>query len=209
MCRHLSDNRYEYSSFLYTFASWKQYFSERHKMARHIIMITGGQRSGKSQYAEQLALEMAENPVYVATAHVWDDNFRQRVILHQARRGERWTNIEEERYPSRYDLNGRVVLVDCLTLWATNYLFDSETGAERPDSEDIQGELEDELARLTSQDATFIFVTNEIGMGGVSSNPLQCRFADLQGAINQYVAAIADEVVLMVSGIPVKIKEQR
>jgi len=180
--------------------------TERHKMARHIIMITGGQRSGKSQYAERMALDMAESPVYLATAHVWDDNFRQRVKVHQERRGKRWTNIEEERYLSRHDLTGRVVLVDCLTLWATNFLFEEETGIERPEDDDILGELKTELDLLIQQDATFIFVTNEIGMGGVSSNPLQCRFADLQGAINQYTAAAADEVILMVSGIPMKIK---
>lgn len=176
-------------------------------MARHIIMITGGQRSGKSLYAEQLALSMAEHPVYLATAHVWDDQFRQRVLVHQARRGPRWENIEEERYLSRHNLTGRVVLVDCLTLWATNFLFDPATGAERPESDDILGELKSELDRLLRQDATFILVTNEIGMGGVSSNPLQHRFADLQGALNQQAAAAADEVILMVSGIAVKIKQ--
>ena len=143
----------------------------------------------------------------MATAHVWDEEFRRRVAVHQARRGSEWTNIEEEKFLSRHDVAGRVVLIDCCTLWATNFLFDPATGAERPESDDILGELKSELDRLLRQDATFILVTNEIGMGGVSSNPLQHRFADLQGALNQQAAAAADEVILMVSGIAVKIKQ--
>ena len=87
---------------------------------KKIILITGGQRSGKSQYAEQLALSLSEHPVYVATAHIWDEEFRQRVLRHQERRGAQWTNIEEERALSRHHLTGRVVVIDCITLWCTN-----------------------------------------------------------------------------------------
>ena len=168
-------------------------------------MITGGERSGKSTYAERLALNLSDNPVYLATAHPWDDEFRQRIRRHKERRGPQWTNIEEERQLSRHSLEGRVVLVDCLTLWATNYFF---SGDEQhiPDVDSILAELKAEFDRLISQQATFIMVTNEIGMGGVSANAIQRRFTDLMGWFNQYVAAQADEVVLMVSGIPVKIK---
>ena len=175
----------------------------------HIILITGGQRSGKSQYAEQLALRLSGNPVYLATAHVWDDEFRQRVRRHQERRGEQWTNIEEERYLSRHDLTGRVVVVDCITLWCTNFFFDSEKAAdEQPTVDEALTALQTEFDRLTQQDATFIFVTNEIGSGGVSADAVQRRFTDLQGWMNQYVAARADEVVLMVSGIAMPLKRQ-
>ncbi len=168
-------------------------------------MITGGERSGKSTYAERLALGLSDNPVYLATAHPWDDEFRQRIRRHKERRGPQWTNIEEERQLSRHSLEGRVVLVDCLTLWATNYFF---SGDEQhiPDVDSVLAELKAEFDRLISQQATFIMVTNEIGMGGVSANAIQRRFTDLMGWFNQYVAAQADEVVLMVSGIPVKIK---
>ena len=83
---------------------------------RKIILITGGQRSGKSQQAEQLALSLSDNPVYLATAHIWDDEFRQRVKIHQQRRGPQWTNIEEEKQLSRHDVSGRVVVIDCITL---------------------------------------------------------------------------------------------
>lgn len=169
-----------------------------------ITLITGGQRSGKSQYAEQLALSLSTNPVYMATAHIWDEEFRQRVLRHQQRRGPEWTNIEEERWLSRHDLRGRVVLVDCLTLWATNFFF--ADGAEA----DVDAALETlkaEFDRFTAQEATFIIVTNEIGSGGTPVNDVQRRFTDLLGWLNQYVAQRADEVVMMVSGIPVKIKE--
>jgi adenosylcobinamide kinase/adenosylcobinamide-phosphate guanylyltransferase len=168
---------------------------------KRIILITGGSRSGKSSYAEKLALALSPAPVYLATARIWDDEFRERVRRHQERRGPQWTNIEEEKQLSRHDLTGRVVVVDCMTLWATNFFFDLESDVDRS-----LAALKSEFDRLTAQDATFLFVTNEIGMGGTSDNAIQRKFTDLQGWMNQYAAARADEVVLMVSGIPVKIK---
>ena len=167
---------------------------------KKVILITGGARSGKSRYAEELALKMSPNPVYVATAHVWDEEFRERVKKHQERRGPEWTNIEEEMLLSRHDLTGRVAVIDCITLWCTNYFFkmqEVDTALEA---------LKAEFDKFTARDATYIFVTNEIGMGGVSDNAVQRKFTDLQGWMNQYVASKADEVVLMVSGIAVKVK---
>ena len=166
-----------------------------------IILITGGQRSGKSSYAEELAMSLADNPVYVATAHVWDEEFLERVRHHQERRGPQWTNIEEEKYLSRHDLTGRVAVIDCVTLWLTNFFF------EHQDVDKTLQTVKEEFDRFTAQDATFIFVSNEIGSGGVSIDAVQRRFTDLQGWVNQYIASQADEVILMVSGIPVKIKE--
>ena len=168
---------------------------------KRVVLITGGSRSGKSSYAEKLALDLSENPVYLATARIWDEEFRERVRRHQARRGPQWTNIEEEKYLSRHDLSGRVVVVDCLTLWCTNFFFDLESDVDRA-LEAAKAEFD----RFTAQDATFLFVTNEIGMGGTSDNEIQRKFTDLQGWMNQYAASRADEVILMVSGIPVKIK---
>lgn len=168
---------------------------------KRIILITGGQRSGKSQKAELLALSLSASPVYVATAHVWDEEFRQRVIRHQQRRGPQWTNIEEELHLSRHNLAGRVVVVDCVTLWLTNFFF-----ANGSDAELSLGQAKTEFDKFTEPDATYIFVTNEIGLGGISENALQRRFTDLQGSMNQYIAQKADEVILMVSGIEVKVK---
>ena len=168
-----------------------------------VILITGGQRSGKSEYAEQMALGLAADPVYMATARVWDDEFRERVRRHQERRGPQWTNIEEPMWLSQHDVAGRVVVVDCITLWLTNFFFfedDNDVARALQQAQEV-------FDRLVSQPgATFIFVTNEIGLGGVSENALQRRFTDLQGWMNQYVARRADEVVLMVSGISIKVK---
>jgi adenosylcobinamide kinase/adenosylcobinamide-phosphate guanylyltransferase len=167
---------------------------------KRIILITGGQRSGKSSKAEGLALSLTDSPVYMATAHIWDDEFRERVRRHQQRRGQQWTNIEEERQLSRHNVEGRVVVIDCVTLWLTNFFF--ETSNVDQTLEAVKAEFD----RFTSQDATFIFVTNEIGSGGVSENTVQRKFTDLEGWMNQYIAQKADEVILMVSGIAVKIK---
>lgn len=168
---------------------------------RRIILITGGQRSGKSSYAQRLALQLAEHPVYLATSRVWDEEFRERVRRHQQDRGPQWTNIEEEKQLSLHDLSGRTVVVDCVTLWCTNFFFDNEGNVDKS-LEEIKAEFD----KFTERDATFIFVTNEIGLGGVSVDVVQRRFTDLQGWVNQYVASRADEVVLMVSGIPVRVK---
>jgi adenosylcobinamide kinase/adenosylcobinamide-phosphate guanylyltransferase len=171
---------------------------------KRIILITGGQRSGKSKKAEELALSLSANPVYVATAHIWDDEFRERVRKHQARRGPQWTNIEEEINLSRHDLSGRVVVIDCVTLWLTNFFFANHSDT------DLSLELaKAEFDRFTAPDATYIFVTNEIGSGGVSENAIQRKFTDLQGWMNQYIASKAHEVILMVSGIPVEVKNEK
>ncbi len=167
---------------------------------KKVILITGGARSGKSRYAEELALSLSKTPVYVATAHVWDDEFRERVKKHQERRGPEWTNIEEEKQLSKLNLTGRVAVVDCITLWCTNFFFELQNVDKALD------DLKREFNQFTAHDATYIFVTNEIGMGGVSENAVQRKFTDLQGWMNQYVASQADEVILMVSGIPVKVK---
>ena len=168
---------------------------------KRIILITGGQRSGKSQQAEKLALSLSAHPVYMATAHIWDEEFRERVRRHQERRGPQWTNIEEEMYLSRHDLTGRVVVIDCVTLWLTNFFFETS------DVDQTLAKAKAEFDKFTAPDATYIFVTNEIGSGGVSENEVQRKFTDLEGWMNQYVAQQADEVILMVSGIAVKIKE--
>ncbi len=168
---------------------------------KRIILITGGQRSGKSQKAEELALSLSDCPVYMATAHIWDEEFRERVRRHQARRGPQWTNIEEEMNLSRHDMTGRVVVIDCVTLWLTNFFFNNNSDT------DLSLQLaKAEFDEFTKPEATYIFVTNEIGSGGVSENAIQRAFTDLEGWMNQYIAAKADEVILMVSGIAVQVK---
>ena len=195
---------------------------------KKIILVTGGQRSGKSTYAEKLALELAagEQAVYMATSRIWDEEFAHRVQLHKDRRGPQWINLEEDKYLGRHNVAGRVVLIDCVTLWSTNFFFDLSTEDSLPDNaggavttmsaqqaqdsatlvERTLQQIKAEFEKFTSQDATFIFVTNEIGLSGVSENKVQRQFTDLLGWLNQYIASKADEVVFMVSGIPMKIK---
>ena len=167
----------------------------------YIHLITGGERSGKSTYAESEALRLSGQPVYLATARVWDEEFRQRILRHQERRGPEWTNIEEDIRLSKHDFTGRVVLIDCITLWATNYFFDMQQ-----DVDQALEALKKEFDTLIQQDATFIFVTNELGMGGMSESRTQRLFTQLQGWMNQHVAARADRVTLMVSGLPLTVK---
>ncbi|TCO95965.1 adenosylcobinamide kinase /adenosylcobinamide-phosphate guanylyltransferase [Bacteroides heparinolyticus] len=176
--------------------------SSRCSIMKRIILITGGSRSGKSTYAEKLALSLSPTPVYIATARIWDDDFRERVEQHQKRRGAEWINIEEEKELSRHRLAEKVVLIDCVTLWCTNFFFDMNS-----DTEQALAAAKEEFNRFTEQEATFIFVTNEIGMGGVSENKLQQKFTDMQGWMNQYIASRADEVILMVAGIPMQVKK--
>ncbi|MGL5272769.1 MAG: bifunctional adenosylcobinamide kinase/adenosylcobinamide-phosphate guanylyltransferase, partial [Phocaeicola sp.] len=82
---------------------------------RKIVLITGGQRSGKSSFAQKMALALSPNPIYMATSRIWDDEHRKRIERHQAERGAEWTNIEEEKELSKHPLQGRVVLIDCVT----------------------------------------------------------------------------------------------
>lgn len=172
---------------------------------KKIILITGGQRSGKSVHAEQLALSLSPTPTYLATSVPMDDDFRERVRIHQERRGSQWSTIEEPIFLSRHNslITNNVVLIDCITLWLTNIFF-SEHGSE--DAAKAFEFAKKEFHRFVENDATYIFVTNEIGMGGTSMNEMQRHFTDLQGWTNQFIAQAADEVILMVSGINVRIK---
>ncbi len=182
---------------------------------RQIILITGGQSSGKSLHAEGRALELSPEPVYVATARA--AGMEDRIRNHRARRGPEWTTIEEPLRlgrlgradragradePGGLDLTGRVVLIDCVTLWLTNLLLDAASNT----LDDLVAAAERELDALTTPAATYIFVTNEVGLGGVAASALARDFADLQGRVNRFLATRADEVTLVLSGIPVKIK---
>lgn len=170
-------------------------------MEKKIIFVTGGQRSGKSQFAEKLILKIAPNPVYVATAQVYDGEMADRVRKHQIRRGENWSTIEETLSLGEIDIEGRAALVECLTMWTTNIFFDQK--------EDVDASFryfKEQFAKLISQNSTIIFVTNEIGLGGISGNAMQRHFTDLMGMVNRHVATVADEAYLLLSGIPVKIK---
>jgi adenosylcobinamide kinase/adenosylcobinamide-phosphate guanylyltransferase len=167
--------------------------------ARDLTLVLGGARSGKSRLAESLVARHPPPWLYVATADAGDAEMPARIATHKARRGVAWTTIEAPR-----DLAGRLaehaglpVLVDCLTLWLTNLML-------------ADADIEAEIARLErvldeSRDS-IVLVANEVGSGIVPDNALARRFRDLQGQLNQRLAARADRVVLVVAGLPLFVK---
>ncbi|RXM48223.1 bifunctional adenosylcobinamide kinase/adenosylcobinamide-phosphate guanylyltransferase [Flavobacterium sp. YO12] len=167
-----------------------------------IYLITGGERSGKSGYAQSLALQLTNNPIYVATARKWDSDFQNRIDRHQKDRDERWTNLEEEKYLSKIDFSGKVALIDCVTLWLTNFFVDHKNDVDLS----LEEAKKEFLSLAEQKNTSLIIVTNEIGMGVHASTEIGRKFTELQGWMNQFLASKADEVILMVSGIPVKIK---
>ena len=172
-------------------------------MAKQIILVTGGARSGKSKYAEQRAQELGGRRLYIATAEAKDDEMAQRITEHKKRRGNDWATIEEPVELSSVLLaqRGRTdcALVDCLTIWLSNLLLhrDAEYAGEQVE------QLVENLPRL---DFHVVFVTNEIGWGIVPDNALARQFRDLAGRANQRIAESAHEVVLTVAGVPMVVK---
>ena len=162
-----------------------------------VIYISGGQRSGKSGYAQRLARSLSDQPIYLATARHWDEEFERRIARHQADRGPEWTTIEEPRYLSQTQIAGRVVLIDCVTLWLTNIYSDLDFDAEASLSE-ARREWQELLHHCKAE--VLIVVSNEIGMSLHAPDAGARAFVDLQGWVNQYISATADEAYLMVSG---------
>ncbi len=170
-------------------------------MKSGIILITGGQRSGKSSFAQKLALEKSNSPIYLATARVWDNDFKQRIAKHRADRDEKWQNLESEKYIHKIQEQNRVIVLDCITLWLTNIFHDNDY---KP--EPSLRQAREIWASFIKLNNTVIVVTNELGMGVHPEKEAARKFADIQGWMNQYIAGSANTVYLMVSGIPVKIK---
>jgi adenosylcobinamide kinase / adenosylcobinamide-phosphate guanylyltransferase len=170
-------------------------------MEKKIVFVTGGQRSGKSRFALELAESISSNPVYLATARRWDADFEKRIFKHQSDRSEIWHTVEEEKKLSSLNLEGRTVLLDCITLWLTNVFNDN--------GYDLDKSLawsKEEWNKFIKKDFSLIVVSNEIGMGLHAQDEASRHFTDLQGWVNQHIAFTADTVYFMVSGIPLKIK---
>jgi len=179
-------------------------------MAR-MILVTGGCRSGKSDFARKLA-ERAEGPrVFVATSPVIDEETRQRIRRHrEARERGRWTTIEEPVDLARVILGAEdfnLLLVDCLTLWVNNLMYEAEKEGRRLDEDDIARQCRELLDASARFQGTAIFVTNEVGMGVVPENPTARLFRDLVGRCNQVMAGDADEVILVTCGLPLTLKK--
>lgn len=166
-----------------------------------IHYISGGQRSGKTNYAVQQALILSDNPVYLATSRIWDEDHNARITLHKKGRDERWENIEEEKEISKLKLINRTVVLDCITLWLTNFFVDSNY-----DVDTALAEAKKEFDAFIQQDFNLIIISNEIGMGVHATTDGGRKFADLQGWMNQYISQGADKATFMVSGLPLTLK---
>jgi adenosylcobinamide kinase / adenosylcobinamide-phosphate guanylyltransferase len=164
-----------------------------------LTLVLGGARSGKSRYAESLVMALPSPWLYVATAEARDSEMAERVAVHQGRRGPNWTTVETPR-----DIAGALAanantpaLVDCLTLWLSNVLLADA---------DVDAEIEHLDGALAHAAAPIVLVANEVGSGIVPNNALGRRFRDLQGLLNQRIAARADRVFLVVAGLPLTLK---
>lgn len=169
-------------------------------MSHSLTFILGGARSGKSRHAEELIAAHPAPWTYVATAQALDDEMRERIAHHRARRDEGWRTVD-----APLDLvgaldaidDGQPVLVDCLTLWLTNIML-----AER----DVDAESQSLVECLGRPRGPWFVVGNEVGLGIVPDNALARRFRDAAGRLNQMVAARADGVLFMVAGLPMRVK---
>jgi adenosylcobinamide kinase/adenosylcobinamide-phosphate guanylyltransferase len=182
------------------------------KVAKEFILILGGARSGKSSYAQQMALNLGGPDVlFVATAEAYDDEMRVRIAAHQADRPAGWRTVEAPRRVAEQiapaTAGALVVLVDCLTLLASNALLSAAVDATHQQAEAaVLAEVDGLLAACRASDATWIMVSNEVGLGLVPPYPLGRLYRDALGRANQRIAAAADRVIFMVAGLPMRVK---
>ncbi|WP_442601613.1 bifunctional adenosylcobinamide kinase/adenosylcobinamide-phosphate guanylyltransferase [Paenibacillus sp. KN14-4R] len=183
------------------------------------ILVTGGARSGKSSFAEQLAAKLGSSGLYIATAQIYDEEMRDRVSSHQAQRASGsfpWMTREEpyalaallRRLAERGgEPQGAavVVLVDCLTLWLSNALLRYAEGSPEVIPA-VTAAIADLVAAVAAYPYPLILVTNEVGDGVVPPSPLGRLFRDLAGRLNQQLAAVCSDVFLVTAGIPIELK---
>lgn len=182
-----------------------------------IQLVLGGARSGKSSYAESLAEKLSNNVQYIATASADDSEMQARIIHHQSNRPTHWNLIEEKFLLSqtleKILINSKrdktasktVILVDCLTLWLSNWLCRLE--ADAADLDDWHVEKNHFIEQLKNSTIPIILVSNEVGSGIVPMGELSRQFVDQAGWLNQAIADIAEQVILVVAGIPLILKE--
>ena len=181
--------------------------SRRIEVNSEIILILGGARSGKSRFAQQLATELGERVLFIATGVPMDEEMRRRIELHQKARPKTWRTLETPTGVAmaigEHIKDANVVVLDCLTFLVSN-LMDNET----EESEALEKEITAELSELLEQkkSASLIIVSNEVGMGIVPAYPLGRAYRDLLGRANQFIAQRADRVYLMIAGIPLELK---
>lgn len=186
-------------------------------MKSTIILCSGGARSGKSEFAEQLALSLKGRKAYVATGQAFDDEMKDRIKKHQLRRGKEWITFEIPLYLHKnweqIKNVSDVILIDCLTMFTSNHIFAYGDINTQEDSNRIESIILEELRLLlqeinNSNDKTVIFVTNEIGLGIVPENKLARYFRDITGRVNREVASAANKMYLTISGVTIELKSQ-
>lgn len=174
-------------------------------MPKHTLtLITGGARSGKSRFAQQIGQQSTTDVLFVATAEAHDDDMATRIARHQAERPTHWRTLETPRAPAealRRVEPAALVILDCMTLWVTNLLL-----AEQSSWAEAEAELDDLVAWHSAGTSELIIVSNEVGLGIVPADPLSRDFREWLGRFNQRVASVADEVYLMVAGLAVELK---
>ena len=174
-----------------------------------LIVITGGCRSGKSDYALRLAESRSMSRAMLATSPVTDAEMRRRIERHQQERRDRgWETLEEQTDLARVlrATPHEVILIDCVTLWVNNLMYEAETAGVEIDEDDVAARCREVIAAIERRPGTVIAVTNEVGLGVVPENAAARRFRDLAGRANQLLAAKATAVTLLCCGIPVQIK---
>ena len=175
-----------------------------------VTLITGGSRSGKSAFAQQLAEQEPGAKLFLATCPVTDDEMAARIKRHIADRKEAgWMTVEEEvDVADRLEKSQEytVVLVDCLTLWVNNLMYHAEQENEVLDEDTVAAKAAEILQKTREHSGRVLFVTNEVGLGIVPENETARRYRDLVGRCNQRIAAAADDVYLVSCGIPIQIK---
>lgn len=177
-----------------------------------IILVTGGARSGKSSFAEKLALKLGGGrAAYLATAQIFDDEMAYRVRIHKERRGKNWLTFESpfnaDKSITFAAKNFNVILFDCVTIYVSNFLCAADLDDEKILYDNLRGLIQKLIDAVKNSDVTTIFVTNEVGGGIVPENKLARRFRDLAGLANQMLAAQAEKVFLTVAGIAIDIKK--
>ena len=186
-------------------------------MKSQIILCSGGARSGKSEFAERLALATKGQKAYVATGQAFDEEMVDRINKHQERRGKIWNNFEVPLHLAdeweNISQSADVILIDCLTMFTTNHMmaYGSIRGQEDANrlEQTILSELDTLLDSIQScEGKTVIFVTNEIGLGIVPDNKLARYFRDIAGRVNRAVASVADKLYLTISGVTIELKSQ-
>ena len=169
-----------------------------------VTLVLGGVRSGKSRYAQQLA-EQSRSVVFVATAKITDDEMRLKIERHKDDRPKEWVTVEEPlelpQVLAHHEFECEVIVVDCLTIYAANLLE-----AEGENNDAINARVQALCSALEAAQCNVVLVSNEVGSGVVPAYPLGRRYRDLLGEINQRVARVADDVVLMVAGLPLALK---